>query len=374
MHCTLTVHRGATVSLVGILSWWRTVGQVERYSVAQPSTALASPFAGESHLTPAVVLDDVFEGKVVPVTRAEAMSVPAHSRARNVVCGLLARQPLKVYDGKTGAALPEQPLWLTRSKYFPPRLRMLWTIDDIAHHGWCLWALDRGAADASGRGQILDAYRVAPANWKAENGRIVVTGPGGQTQVLPDDGYVLIPGLAEGMLSAAADTLRGAKNLERRWLSRVNNPVPVTEIRYTGDDYLTDEEMRDIREKYIKARADDAGTVMVTPQGFEVHPHGDQALELFVQGRNAVALDVARFWNMPASQVDASNVNGSSVNYENLGIGRTALADITLRSWALPIEEALSQDDVLPRGQYAQFDLSAFTTGPDSGTGPRLED
>lgn len=358
---------------MGIFTRWRTLAQAERYSVAQPTPALASPFVGETHLTPAVVLDDVFKGKVQPVTRAEAMSVPAHARARNIVCGMIARQPIKVY-GADGVQLAT-PTWLTRSAYFPPRLRMLWTLDDCAHYGWSLWTLDRGAPDArSGRADILDAMRVAPANWNFENGRIVVHDGRGTRRVLEADEYLLIPGPADGMLTAAADTLRGAKDLERQWQARVKHPVPITEIRYTGDDPLEPDEMRDIRRQFITARDDEDGTVMVTPSGFEVHTHGDSVLELFVQGRNAVALDVARFWNMPASQLDASNVNGSSVNYENLAIGRTGLADITLRTWALPIEEALSQDDVLPRGQYAQFDLSALTTGPDTGTGPVLED
>jgi hypothetical protein len=357
---------------VGIFSWWRTVNQVERYAALQPSRALASPFVGESHLTPAVVLDDIWQAKVQPVTRAEAMSVPAHARSRNLICTMLGRQPLRVY--RDGAPIPEQPRWLSTSKYFPARLRMVWTIDDLAHYGWCLWVLDRGAADSSGRRPILDAYRVDPLRWKVDQGRIVITTAHGKTMELHDGDYLLIPGYSEGMLTAAADTIRGAKDLEHQWQARVKNPVPVTEIRYTGDEDLDEDEMRDIRTAYITARQDPEGTVMVTPRGFEVHPHGDSALELFVQGRNAVALDVARFWNLRASNADASNVNGSSVNYENLGLGRTDLADVTLRGWALPIEEALSQDDVLPAGQYVQFDLSALVIGPDTGTGPVLED
>ena len=358
---------------MGIFSWLHLATQVEKYATLQPARALASPFAGESHLSPAVVIDDVFGTKVATVTRAEAMSVPAHSRARHLVCDVLARHPLKAYSSG-GTPIAEQPRWLGWSAYYPPRLRMLWTIDDIAHYGWSLWVLDRGAADGSGRRAILDAYRVDPLRWRIEKGVPLVTTADGQRRELGPDEYLLIPGPGEGMLTAAVDTIRGAKDLERSWQGRVKNPVPVVEIRYTGDDDLEPEEMRDIRATYIKARQDSEGTVMVTPKGFEVHAHGDQALELFVQGRNAVSLDVARFWNMPASMLDASQVNGSSIDYENNDIGRSAYYDLTLRTWALPIEEALSQDDVTPRGTYIAFDLSALTTNPDPGTGPALED
>ncbi|MGN8245288.1 phage portal protein [Cellulomonas soli] len=357
---------------MGIFSWWRTVEQAERFATLQPSRALASPFAGESTLSQAVVLDDVFRAKVQPVTRAEAMSVPAIARARNLVCGVLARQPMKAYRGTD--PLPEQPTWLTRSRYFPPRLRALWTIDDCIFFGWSLWVLDRGAADTSGRRPILDAYRVDPARWKIDQGRVIVTDRTGQDFTVPDDGYVLIPGPSEGLLTIGAETIRAARDLERMWMSRVKNPTPIVELRYTDIDAApTEDEARDARATYIAARQDPDGVVMVTPPGLEVVTHGDKGLELFVQGRNAVSLDVARFFNMPASMLDASQVNGSSIDYENNAIGRSAYYDITLRTWALPIEEALSQDDVLPAGQYAAFDLSALTT-PDAGTGPALED
>lgn len=356
---------------MGILSWLRNADQVERFAALQPSKALATPFAGENHLAPAVVLDDIFRSKVRSVTRAEAMSVPAVHRARGLVCDVLARQPLRAY--RDGAPLPEQPRWLHTSKYFPPRLRMLWTLDDLAFYGWALWLLDRGATDSSGRAPVLDAYRIEPSRWKTEDGSIHVLVSGKWIPV-PEGGYLLFAGPTEGLLSAAADTIRGAKDLERMWQARVKNPVPVTEIRYTGEDYLDEDEMRDIRTQYINARADEDGTVMVTPQGFEIHAHGDQAMELFVQGRNAVSLDVARFWRMPASMLDASQVNGSSIDYENNDVGRSAYYDLTLRTWATPVEECLSQDDVLPAGQYVQFDLSALTTNPDTGAGPVLED
>lgn len=358
---------------MGIFSWWRTVQQVERFTALQPTRSLATPFAGEGTLSAAVILDDVFRGRVQPVTRAEAMSVPTITRARNLVCVVLARQPFRAY--RDGIELADQPLWLTRSRYFPPRLRMLWTIDDCIFHGWSLWVLDRGAADSSGRRPILDAYRVDPSKWKISDGRVIVTDRDGRDVVVPEDGYLLIPGPAEGLLTIAADTIRGAKDLERMWMSRVKNPTPIVELSFTdAENPPTEEEMKDTRATYISARQDPDGVVMVTPPGLEVTPHGDKGLELFTEGRNAVSLDVARFFNMPASMLDASQINGSSVDYENNAIGRSAYYDETLRSWALPIEEALSQDDVLPAGQYVQADLSALTANPDTGTGPVLED
>jgi hypothetical protein len=244
---------------------------------------------------------------------------------------------------------------------------MLWTLDDLFFYGWSLWAVTRGYEN-----QILDARRVAPDRWNFDSDyRVTIEEYPGQYP--PEDEVILFPGIGEGILTEGYRTINAAINLETQWAARVKNPVPITEIRYTGDEDPTTDELKEIRQSYIDARNDDNGVVMVTPRGFETHAHGDQALELFVEGRNAASVDVARYANMPATSADASAVNASSVTYQNVIAGRNELIE-TLRSWALPIEERLSQDDCVPRGQFAAFDLSALVTVPDVGTGPTLSD
>lgn len=344
---------------------------VTRYADSLPHR-LATPFSDASHLSPAIVWDDLFNDAALAVTRAEAMSIPAVARGRNLIAPPLARQPLVAYKGDV--ALADQPTWLSSSRYFPPRLRALWTLDDLIFTGLSVWVVDRGLPDSSGRKQILDAMRIPPANWSQRDGLIVVTGSDGQEKELADDEYILFPGPSEGLLVMAARTIRGARRLEERWSERIENPIPVVEIRYTGEEDLEESEQRDIRDKYLMARLDPSGVVMVTPRGFEVHPHGDNATELFVEGRNAVALDIARFLSLPSTMIDASQVNGSSVDYENNAIGRSAYYDLSLRTWALPFEEALSQDDVTPHGTRIAFDFSGLTINPDTGEPQNIED
>ena len=347
---------------MGILSW---LGLTDAVAIgSQPaSRGVVSPWAGPGQLAK-VVIDDIFGLDQTTVTRTMAMSVPAVAKARHLICTTLSRQPLRAY--KNGEPLREQPSWLTRTDTGePPRLRMLWTLDDLFFSGWSLWAVNRGA-----EGQILDARRVPLHLWGFDAEWQVIVG-----DRHPDaDEVVLIPGIGEGLLVEANRTIRGAIDLENQWAARVKNPVPVVELRYTGDEDLTSAEMRQIRDTYVEARSDDNGVVMVTPRGFEVHAHGDQALELFVNGRNAASLDVARYANLPATAADASTVNASSVNYQNNDVKRNELHDYTFRGWAMPVEERLSMDDCVPRGQTVAFDLSALTQMPDPGTGPRLED
>jgi len=348
---------------MGILDWMGFGRLPETYSAsATASRGVTSPWAGPSHLA-RVVVDDIFGVETQAVTRAEAMSVPAVAKARNLVCTTLARQPLRAF--RDGVPVADQPTWLYRTDTsIPPRLRTMWVLDDLFFYGWSLLEVNRGAD-----GQILDAARIIPSRWKfGPAGEILVDDHG-----VPQDEVLLIPGPFEGVLNAGGRTIRAARKLEEQWAARVRNPVPVTEIRYTGEEDLDEDEMRDIRSSYIAARNDPDGTVMVTPKGFEVHPHGDAALNLFVEGRNAVAVDVARLTNVPAAMLDAANVNASSVNYTNEALGRAQFIDLCLRFWSLSLEDRLSMDDVTPRGTTIAFDLSELTI-PDTGRGPTLED
>lgn len=346
---------------MGLLSWLG-VRDLSAQGAYDGSRGVVSPFVGSNHLAK-IVIDDLFGIDTLAVSRAEAMSIPAVAKSRNLICGTLGQRPLRAYRG--GELLEDQPTWLYRSATpISPRMRTTWVLDDLLFYGWSLLAVERGAER-----QILDATRVPKSRWRFDgDGRVLV-----DEQAPNADSVVLIPGPFEGLLTAGARTIRAARKLEEQWTARVKNPVPVTEIRYTGEEDLEPEEMRDIRDTYLEARNDPNGTVMVTPRGFEVHPHGDQALELFVNGRNAVTLDIARFANVPAIMLDASNVNATSVNYSNEAVGRSELRDLTLRFWAYALEERLSADDVTPRGNTIAFDLSDLTV-PDVGTGPRLED
>jgi hypothetical protein len=361
---------------VGLLDWLGLRSAVALGSTPSAHRGVVSPWAGPSNLHK-IVVDDIFGQDTTTVTRAQAMAVPAIAKARHMVCVTLARQPLLAYRAgevdENGDPVPmaEQPAWLRRTDEPgapSPFHRLLWTIDDLMFHGWSLWAVKRGS-----EGQVLDAMRVPIDQWTFESdGRVVV-------ETLPDrypkDGEViLIPGIGEGMLAEAARTVRGAWTLEDRWQARAKNPVPVVELRYTGDEDLEPEEMRTIRQSYVDASQDENGVVMVTPKGFELHAHGDQALDLLVAGRNAAALDAARYANLPATAADASATNGSSVTYQNVMAGRAEFTDITLRGWAAPIEARLSMDDVVPRGQYLAFDFSSLTRTPDPGVGPARED
>lgn len=311
-----------------------------------------------------IVWADIFDADLQPITRAQAMQVPSVVKARHLLVTHLAGIPLRAMRGP--AVLPEsqQPTFLYRTNgASTPWHRMAWTLDDLFFTGWSLWGVQRGTDRA-----ILDAVRIPPEWWTLnDDNEIEVYG-----NTVEPDTVVLFAGPAEGLLEYAAGTIRAARNIERAWAGRVRNPVPVVELHQVTDDELTDDEVDDLIDGYVQARQDPNGTVVFTPPSIDLRVHGDAAGSQLVEARNAVRLDVANFTGLPANALDGS-LSTASLTYTTQEGTRTELSE-ALRMWFEPIEQRLSQDDVVPRGQRVRFDRSDIASPTPTPTGPTVED
>lgn len=329
---------------------------------------LASPWT-PSVLSPNIILADVLgQGNIL--TRAQAMTVPAVAKARHIVCTTLARYPLVQY--KDDERTPTQPAWLYRTDGdTPTQMRTMYLLDDLFFYGFALLRTRRGASTGLlGLGPILDAARVPPARWEFdEAGRIMVDG-----EIAQRGEVLLIVGPFEGMLTAGYETITGALAIEAQWQNRIKNPVPVTELHNVdGTRVLSKDEAKAVVAAYNEARKNPDGVTVYTPQEIDLRVHGDVQTDLFVQGRNAVTLDVARMTGIPADALDASQVS-ASLTYQTTTESRNVLVDTLTNMWAAPIEARLSMDDATPRGTRIAFDLSNLLAVPQSTTGPATED
>ncbi|WP_053071655.1 phage portal protein [Cellulomonas sp. A375-1] len=342
---------------------------------------MQSPWS--SNALQSVLFSDIFGELRTPVTRAEAMSVPAVAKARHLICGLGA-QPLRAYEGEQLAA--EQPAWLaSTSSQTPPQTRMSWTLDDLFFGGWSLWQVERDGTTTAD--PITDAVRVPPEWWEFDDGGAVLLDgrPATAAEV------ILFSGPYEGLLEAGQRTIRGARNLEDAWAKRVQSPIPLVSIVQTTSDEELDvlrdpegepvvdehgeeiDEAQQIVQAYVDARRDPNGAVAFIPFGYELAVHGDVKHELFVEGRNAVTLDVARYAAIPGNLLDAS-MSTASLTYTTTQGGRSDFNDMTAAFWLGPINARLSMDDVVPAGQRIAFDLSNLTAVPATGLAPATED
>lgn len=312
-----------------------------------------SPLVQSSSSFAQVVWSEFFAGEVAEVTRESALMIPALKRARDIICSQVATMSLRQFAGDTDVT----PDWLMNSKSgVSPYHRMVATVDDILFYDWSLWAVERDGDN------IVDAIRVPFDRWSVDEWTGVVA----IDDVATDPSRViLIPGAGSGgVLQNGAQLIKGYKAMERSWVGRTQNPVPLIELHQVSDDQLTDgsedpddNEVADLINAWSVGRTSPTGAVGFTDNRVEVRVHGAVQTDLFVEGRNAAVLDVARLVGMPGSLLDGSMAT-ASLTYVTTEGKRSEFDVMTTPLYVDPIESRLSLDDVAPEGQVIRFDRS----------------
>ncbi len=317
-----------------------------------------------------VVYAEYFAGELGEVTRLSALQIPAIKKARDVLVGIVAGLPLREYEGE---AVVDQP-WLYRTaSSISPWHRLAWVFDDLFFYDWSALAVAR-----DGSGQITDAIRIPFERWSVDEHTGVV-----RVDFAEASGreVVLIPGNGSGgILAAGAPTITGAGALQRAWIGRAQNPIPLIELHQNNDDPLTDgdedeedNEIQDLVDTWSKARTSPTGAVGFTPSNIDVKVHGTIATDLYEEGRNAIVLDIARLTGLPAALLDGS-MSTASLTYSTQEGKRNEFLDYTLPMWLAPIEARLSMDDVSGTGRVIRFDKSDLVTRDQAAVSDPKED
>lgn len=340
--------------------------KVQEFLALNPSSPLAIQVASPWSVSNAQLIawSEHFNGYAEIVTREVAVQVPAVSRAEKLLVGL-ADVPLVVErkDAASGLMLPveSQPAWTQRTDgAMTPWHRMAATIRDLYYDNWAIWLVKRGTA-----GQILQAQHVARQ-------RIELPGDGTMKidgRFVSLEEVIFFPGPGMGLLLEAANTIRGAKAIEKAWVQRVQSPIPLVVLKETIEHLnLSDDEIEAVKDSWIGARGNLNGAVGYVPYGMDVETHtGGDDSTLYVEGRNAIRLDVANFSNIPAALLDGSTAT-ASLTYVTTEGQRSSFYEQTVRYWLAPIEHRLSQDDVVPAGQRVRFDVQFLNNIPSEVT------
>lgn len=323
-----------------------------------PAAQLESPWADTSVLQSAdlAALFGVLDS--LPVTRSQAVAIPAVARARDLICVTTARLPLYALN-RTGRLTP-QPRSVSQPEAGRSRfLTMLWTVDDLFFNGWSVWEIVSTYAE-DGRPQTF--RRVIPGqvqfdtagNVISVNGRQV--GPDGPARVIRFDGP------HEGFLSRGAQVVRDARALAAAYAKNAKTPIPAIELHQEDGDPLTEPQIQDLIRSWAAARQGENGGVAYTNKSVRAIPHGQPADNLLVSGRSVSRLDIAHAAGLPAWAVDAE-VKGSSLTYSNVPSRWRELIDGTLAGYMEAIATRLSLDDVLAAGTWADFRTDVLTDG-----------
>jgi hypothetical protein len=312
---------------------------------------LASPWAEESNLKSVVLTEalgaDVFDS--LPMSRAEAITIPAVAKAENLLTGTIQKFPLVALDDN--GVLASQPAFLSRTETaVTPVERIAWTVDDLIFYGMALWTVERDADE-----QIISANYCPEALWKFnKDGFIEVE------DKLVDESEVLLFNMPfSGLLNVASRTLRGARDMEESWTSRVRSPIPAAIFSHIdpNDVQRTQDEVDGLLADWRINRRDKDGAVAYIPPGLKFEALGTVDAMLNIEGRNGVRTDVGSFLNVPVAMLDGT-IGVDSLTYSTTEGNRNRFLDESVPFWTDPIEARLSMDDVVPEGQRVRFDKS----------------
>lgn len=330
---------------------------------------------------PQMVIRDIYSDAdfdKLPMTREEAMRVPAVARTRNLLISTIAKMPLRAFRRSNGVdeEVTTTYTWLYRTNgVVSPYERMAWTIDDLIFYGCSVWLLERGIPDntteGGGRRPILNAEWCPPNRWdigldQSDEPVLLVDGV-----PIAEDRYIFINSPFEGLLNVGQRTLRGARDIEKAWVGRIRNPLPLVDL-HQMDDQLQPEEVKQMVDDWSAARRRDDGAVGSTPSSVDLRVHGDIKHELFVEGRNAIRTDIGSFLNVRVAMIDGT-IGVDSLTYTTKDGERNSFYEFDLPLWTEPIAARLSLDDVVPRGTRIRFDMYEALNLP-TPTGAPVED
>lgn len=360
---------------MGLLERMTRSLRVTEKAMSQPfaGAPLVSPLAGSTSQMSTLVWSEFFAGEIAEVTRESALMVPPLKRGRDILVGVIAGMQLKQLAAGAEVDAP----WLTNSSRsgISPWHRMAGTVDDLIFYDWSAWAVQRAGSDATD--PIIDAIRIPFERWAVDDYTGVVTVDG---EAVDASQIIVFPGNGSGgVLMSGAQTIKGYRSLERAWIGRAQTPLTY-ELHQTTDDPLTDgdedeenDEIARIINDWSAARLSPNGGVGYTPHNIELKTHGETNTDLFVEGRNAAVLDVARLLNMPAALLDGS-MSTATLTYSTTEGKANEFAAYSVPTWTAPIEARLSLDDVAPSGQVIRFDQSALRSVAQSPINAPQED
>lgn len=327
-----------------------------------------------------LVWADILGGNPLPVSRAEAMRVPAMARARHLTAGAVARCPLTAM--RLDQPIPDQPGWayLTdgqlgdmtearrRQLKLPahgqsPWWRMLWTVDDQLFYGLSVWLVTRFT-----EGRPARMVRVPWGSWSIDTDGDIVD-PAGDP--FPRDQVRVLPGPHEGIVNFGSGTIRAASTMEQVAADVAKRPFRL-ELHQTTDIALTPAERTAIATSTRAALADNNG-ILFTNAAMETKTHNMDPGQLLIAGRNQSALDIARDVSMPGAMLDATT-EGASLEYQTTQTRNQQWLDYGLSLYMDAISSRLSMDDCVPSGQRVAFDTDPLTSAMPAPTGPPTED
>ena len=322
-----------------------------------------------------------------PVTRAEALAVPAVTRAIDLMATTVAAMPVEHIrvDAESGqrsrVQLPvfmEQPEGdlifldkadskLKRRMGRPRYTTLVDTAKDLLLDGRAYWIVEDHYSNGFPRSvkyAPLDQVEAIPTDDYGDVNKILYRGK----EIEDCDcgvhskNVIAFEGWNDGILHHGARIIRTALALETAARRYADVPLPSLIVKNTSNYELSQSEVTELLEGVKRARQ--ASAVGYINSGVDLDTMGWSSEQLqLVEGRVFTNAAIANLCGIPAHFVAASNVGGSSLTYSNASQEARTLIDYGLKPLLTALESRLSMSDVLPRGHTWRFEMDSMLRG-----------
>lgn len=297
------------------------------------------------------------------IRTAEALKLVPVSRCLGVLETAMIQLPLTV---KRGIEEIDTPSWLitpdvmknvTQAEFIGQ------TTINLATFGNAFWLITRGQRGITNL-EVVKNEDVAVYEDSQEN--VIYSYKG--RMVLPNTikhlKFWSYPGdmLGEGPLQRHKATLKAAIDLNNYFANWFDNSAIPSGILNT-DSHINQEQATMLLQAFLESQRTRTPAVMgygMEYQALTLKPEEAQ----FLENQKFIAKQVATMFGVPGNYLGFSNET-TGLAYTNTNDDRRKLYEDGLQQYIVRIEQAIT--DLLPRGQYAQFNLTAFLR-PDDKT------
>ena len=306
---------------------------------------------------------DFTAGWEAAVSRSEALSVPAVSRAVDLMATTIAALPVEriVVDAATGKRT-RVPLTGLMEQPEPDRPRYNTLVDtcrDLVLEGCAYWVVRERYADGFPR-----SVRYAPVS----DVSVMRNDYGDATRVLwrghPIDAADLIAyeGWHDGIRNHGARIIRTALALEAAAKRYADVPLPSLVVKNTSNYELSPTEITELLDNVKRARQSSAVGYVNAGATLDTMGWNSEQLQL-VEARVFTNAQIANLCGIPAHFIAASNAGGSSLTYANASQEARTLIDYGMKPLLASLETRWAMNTVTPRGTLLRFELDALLRG-----------
>ena len=281
------------------------------------------------------------------ISRAEALSVPAVLRARNLVCGTLGTLPLHLHDASrevTPSGLLDQP-----EAGVPRSVTMAMLFEDLFFEGIAWWLVTRFTRT----GYPETVERVEPSRVGVRtDGSVWIDGVR-----VADSDVIRFDSPNPALLVSAARAIRTCLRLDAAASRYADEPLPSGYFEpREGADPADDDDIESLLNAWSNARQSRSTAYIPAALKYNTLQWSPADLQL-ADARQHAVLEIAR-----AAGVDPEDlgVSTTSRTYANAETRRLDLLDFTLGAYVSAVQDRLSMGDVTPRGYYARFKFDGF--------------